>query len=141
MSQSEEALKAIAGNDKNLLRPLDSIPDPPAELDKKGSEYYYRICDLLLRKNGINKVKSICAANLANETRKAETDPFYFEPYEMNQNEVEKIIHQMAELRILEKTHRQVAFTIGLTLEEIEKAGVPLLSTMQKEAMKRYGKN
>lgn len=126
-----KVLERLAGNNPELLTDIDHIPDPPDELTTKGAEYYYQICTLIQKKGKLNKVKCLCAASLASDAVQMATDPFYFQPVGNTDNPVVQIAHEIAEYNHIVEEVYLTAKTIDLTLQELNEAGIPLLTMLQ----------
>jgi|GEM_PF-6812990 len=122
-------IEKIADNDPELLKPLNSIPDPDNRLNRKGIEYYYRICSLL---NDLNRVKCICAESLALAAVEMENGEFFRPVVKPTTRPLESRLHNLSEYLHRQRELSLTALTIGVTLAQIEKAGVPILSLLNR---------
>lgn len=128
----DQLLQNVACHDPELLKPIDYIPDPPGELNDSGATYYWKICDHLIRMDSLSKVKCLIASNLAYTCVQMQAEPTFFDPVDLNQGEVARAVHNVAEYHIQADTIRKVAGAIGFTLKELEQIGVPLQSLLAK---------
>jgi hypothetical protein len=127
-----DVLKRIAKDNPELLIEVDEIPEPPAQLNQKGAEYYYQICTMIQSRASLNKVKALCAASLASDAVQMETDPFFFEPINMTDNKVAKKVHQLAEYNHIVREITLTAAAINLSLDELQAEGIPLQTMLKK---------